>query len=291
MLTCLTPHYLLDDRFSGRGLACLLRDARTREEAVQWELARRSELANLDRLGAFGPALSTSALIDTNVAGSMGVPRNLPGLVEAPDAGTAASIAAAESELRAHFDVLERVWNERTSAGRPPDLNHDASDYDMDAIDRIHLSSRTPDPVHSSSRQAEMSTLRSATESSRAVTAVLTGVGSSSEPGVASDSSFEPGIVSDGLRARPASTITANRPQVLSVSRRRNSMQPRGPDLNFVAPADPMEPRGPSLNVGVPVTRLSLLHDINELDPELWQDLIDNAEEVWSNDWEHEQPE
>jgi hypothetical protein len=239
VLTCLTPHYLLDDRFSGRGLACLLRDARTREEAVQWELARRSELANLDRLGAFGPALSTSALIDTNVAGSMGVPRNLPGLVEAPDAGTAASIAAAESELRAHFDVLERVWNERTSAGRPPDLNHDASDYDVDAIDRVHFSSQAPEPVHSSSRQAEMNTLQSATESSRAVTAVLDEVGSSSEPGVASDSSFEPGIVSDGLRARPASTITANRPQVLSVSRRRHSMQPRGPDLNFVAPADP----------------------------------------------------
>ena len=68
-------------------------------------------------------------------------------------------------------------------------------------------------------------------------------------------------------------------------------MQPRGPDLNFVGPADPMEPRGPDLNVTAPVTRLSLLHDINELDPGLRQDLIDNAEEVWSNDWEHEQPE
>jgi hypothetical protein len=67
-------------------------------------------------------------------------------------------------------------------------------------------------------------------------------------------------------------------------------MQPRGPDL-FVATADPTEPRGPALNVTAPVTRLSLLHDINELDPSLWQDLVDNAEEVWSNDWEHEQPE
>ena len=79
--------------------------------------------------------------------------------------------------------MLERVWNERTSAGRPPDLNHDASDYDMDTIDRVHLSHQTPDPVHSSSRQAEMNTLQSATESSRAVTAVLNEVGSSYEPG------------------------------------------------------------------------------------------------------------
>jgi hypothetical protein len=38
-------------------------------------------------------------------------------------------------------------------------------------------------------------------------------------------------------------------------------------------------------------TRLSLLHDINESDPTMWQDLFDNAEEIWSNDWEHEQPE
>jgi len=89
---------LLDDRFSGRALDYLLRDARTREEAVQlelarraelaggvpvsvrdartreeavqWELARRAELANLDRLGVFETMFSSLAISDANVAGS-----------------------------------------------------------------------------------------------------------------------------------------------------------------------------------------------------------------------------
>jgi hypothetical protein len=52
-----------------------------------------------------------------------------------------------------------------------------------------------------------------------------------------------------------------------------------------------MQPRATDPTSVAPVTRLSLLLDINVIDPNMWQDLIDNAEEIWSIDWEHEQPE
>ena len=220
---------LLDDRFSGRALASLLRDARTRENAVQLELARREEISRLIHAGAITPVIPP-AMIDANI-------------------------------------------NERSSEGRPPDLNHDASDYDFETIDRVHLSSRAPDLVRSSSRSAERGALQSATANARMVADLLDE--SSSEPAVPPNRVpiTRHDRVPLVLRNRPAPTVTPSRTQVSTVNRRRHSMQPRPIDRPHVG------------------TRLSLLHDINESDPTMWQDLFDNAEEIWSNDWEHEQPE
>jgi len=88
-----------------------------------------------------------------------------PDTRELPRFGDEQSIAAAESELRSHFDMLESVWNAAMTTGRPPEdypspttppsTPPDVSSYSSEAPLNFGGKSSVHDKVYDSSCRAE----------------------------------------------------------------------------------------------------------------------------------------